>query len=100
MENLDLIKTLADLGLSVILLYFLKTIWDDRKERITYKDKVIAEKDKVHEETTSKVLEVVKENTESNLKVRASIDAQIKVGEAQQRALETLTNKVYEVLIK
>jgi hypothetical protein len=99
-ETIGLIDSLSKLGLSAILLYFIVTIWKSRREELADKDKVIAEKDKAHDNLANSVMEVVKENTKSNVLLKSSIDAQTKALEAQQQDLKTLTNRVYEILVK
>lgn len=86
MENIEIIKALLDLGLTAILLYFLFVVWNDRKEAIKNKDARI-------DSLSNTLLEVVKENTETQANLRSSI-------QENTRATETLTSRIYEALNK
>jgi glycine cleavage system protein P-like pyridoxal-binding family len=86
METIDIVKALLDLGLSAILLYFLLVVWNDRKE-------VIKEKDARIKELSDRAIQIVGENTKTQVELRASIQENTK-------ATETLTARVYEALNK
>lgn len=99
METLELIKTLLDLGLSAILLYMLYTLWQDRKEEQKSHRATIAEKDQVIRSNNAAVLEVVKENTKSNVELRqASVEARKETIENRE-AIKTLTGMIHDLLV-
>jgi hypothetical protein len=86
MENVEIIKALLDLGLTAILLYFLFVVWNDRKT-------TVADKNIRINELTDQVLEIVKDNTKTQAELRDSV-------QANTRATETLTSRIYEALNK
>lgn len=92
-ETINAIKTLIDLGLSAILLYFLFVVWKDRKELETKKDKIIEGKDIQAQKSADTILEVVRENTKTQETLRATINE-------STRATETLTSRIYDLLNK
>lgn len=102
--NAETLKSIIDLGMSGLLLYFLGVIWKDKiEERKEAKQSLenekkdsqicIANKDNYIKDMHKEVLEVVKENTKTQENLRATIQEHIKV-------TETLTNRIYEVLNK
>lgn len=93
MENLDLIKSILDLGMSGLLLYFLLVVWKDRQEEKKYCRETLNGKDNYIRDLNKEVLDVVKENTKTQETLRSSIEEHIK-------ATETLTNRIYDALDK
>lgn len=85
MEALTDVKALADLGLSAILLFMVFTLWKDRKESQKLTRQALKDKDDNLAEVNKEVLEVVKENTKTQVELRATIKEHI-----------TLTEKLYE----
>lgn len=90
-EALGTIKTLLDLGLSGLLLYFLFIIWKDRKEIIAEKNKTIEQKDTQLDGLQQKVIQIVEKNTEVNAQLKGSIDSNTK-------ATDTLTDRIFSLL--
>jgi hypothetical protein len=90
-ELVSNISTLLDLGTSALLLYFLLMVWKDRKDTIRFKDEVISEKDSLMEESRKEVLEVVRQNTQTQERLTSMIDKSI-------NATETLTLRIYQIL--
>lgn len=93
METIDIVKSVLDLGITGLLLYFLLTVWKDKKETEKLKDETIAKKDQILLDNRNQILEVVKENTKTQSELRSSIQENTK-------ATETLTNRIYELLGK
>ena len=91
METLDTVKTLLDLGLTGMLLYFLFIVWGDRRDTIKDKDARLSEKDEQLMAMHGAILTVVKENTKASVELKGSIDANTK-------SSDTLTARVYEAL--
>jgi hypothetical protein len=91
METIDVVKALADLGLTGLLLYFLLTVWKDRKETEKLKDILIAKKDDEKEVLNKEVLNVVRDNIKTQEQLRSVIQENTK-------ATETLSKIVYDAL--
>lgn len=91
METVEIVKTILDLGLSGMLLYFLFVIWEDRKEVVEQKNGEIQQKDNQLENLNKEVLEVVRENTKTNTQLKTAI-------EANTEASKNLTQYVYDAL--
>lgn len=86
MENVNILKSLIDLGTVAILMYFLFVLWNDRK-------KVVEQKDKALEDVNSKLVDIIVDNTRTQSELRDAI-------RQNTRATETLTSKIYEGLRK
>jgi hypothetical protein len=86
MENIDIFKSLIDLGTIAILLYFLFIVWNDRRKTIDGKDQDL-------KDLNERVVNIVIDNTKTQSELREAIRQNTKV-------TETLTNRIYEIIKK
>lgn len=93
MDETTVIKTIADLGTSAILLYFIYELWKDKRDKDSQVRETIKEKDAHIEMINQRILDVVKENTKSQVELRESI-------KANTESSNTLTSKIYDLLTK
>lgn len=84
MEAIETVKIISELGSTAMLLFFLIVIWKEKKESGEKKDGRI-------KELSDSILDVVRENTQVQSELKASI-------RENTRASETLTARVREVL--
>lgn len=90
-ETLDVIKTLLDLGLSAVLLYFLTVVWKDRQDIVKQKNTRIETKDEELKEVNAKVLDVLSNNTKVMSELKTAT-------EANTKSNETLTKYIYDAI--
>lgn len=93
MKDLEIIQILAELGTSGLLLYFLIRVWKEKQDdKKFFRDEDTKRAEEMRN-VNKQILEVVKDNTKTQEKLRSSINENIK-------ATETLTAQIYRVLNK
>lgn len=92
------VKTIADLGISGILIYFLNVLWKEKKETDKRKDDARDSKDTVIESMYANALEIIKNNTQTQEQLKAVIESNTKAIDSNTRVQESLTEKIYRVI--
>ena len=99
-QVLQTVKSISEIGLTGMLLYFLTVVWSDKKKKDSDYDERIKERYQHMRDMNENILDVVKENTKTQQEVRNAIDSNTKVIESNTRAQETLTSKINDVLAR